>query len=829
MRTRLLLPILLLGAAARLSAQTVAGEAVDPESGERISSAMVVLLDAAGSEVGSTLTDDAGRFVLRAGGPGTYTLRLERVGYANATSPALRLEAGQTLQYRLSAAAQRIQLQGIVVTGRSRCAPRAQGGVQVTTLWEEARKALRGTRGTEEARPYRYLVRRWTRATRAGDDLVLQDSSGTQSAFLAKPFVSVPAYRLELGWVQAERGNTVYFAPDADILTSGFFQESHCFHVAEAPRGHRDWVGLAFEPVRERRVPDVEGVLWLDAATAELRRLEYRYTGLNIRGPVAGRLGGEVDFHRLPDGAWIVRSWRIRLPMVEEQSTAVGGFRHLAVITALREEGGDVAEIRTAGGRPVPLEGLAQLAGAVYDSTRARPLAGARVSLSGTQLAAVTDSAGAYVLRDLAAGEYEVEVTHPRLDSLGHAFDPARVSVRRSATARRDFHVPSMGTLLTQACPRTPGTAALAGRVRSTDGVALPAAPVTVSWTGEAGADSVRLQADAGGVFRACSVPVGVPLQVRAAMGGSTATSTLRLAADQRAHQDLSIDLPRTTLAQAAAAAARSAPAGVAEQAMARTVTGQVIDASTNRPVGAATVHLGGQRVLTGRDGRFLFEEVLPGQYALQVSHASYPERSTFVNVLDAPGTDIEVKVAPAENRGSSAAESRVAAQANTEAVASAETGTDAAQRGGAAAQGQAVALQPIVATARPIQRLAGTGRSRGARSTRITREEIEPRLEAMHSVGDLVRTIPGISVLDDPRALRFLTRGTVVSVFVDGLYADDIIVRNLQPKSIESVEFIPNGDPRYAMGPILLVWTLTGERGSRREVVERPNANTQP
>ncbi|HEU4453970.1 MAG TPA: carboxypeptidase regulatory-like domain-containing protein [Longimicrobium sp.] len=814
--------LLLLAAATRLPAQTVAGDAVDPASGERISSALVVLVDASGAERASTLTDAAGRFTLRAPAAGAYVLRLERVGYASVTSGAVRLEAGETVQYRFSAAQKRVQLQGLVATGRSRCAPRAQGGVEVTTLLDEASKALRGTRGTEEARAYRYLVKRFARSRRVNDGLVMHDSAETTSATLARPFVSVPGWRLERGWVQAEGNSTVYFAPDAQILSSGFFLDNRCFRVVAGRGEQREWIGLAFEPTRDRRLPDIEGTLWLDSATAELRRLEYRYTGLNIRGPVSRQLGGEMEFHRLPDGAWIVRSWRIRLPQVIEGAPDAASLRPQGIITSLREEGGDVSEIRTVAGALIRLDALAQLAGVVFDSTTSRPLAGARVALEGTSQSAVTDSAGAFVLRDLAEGDFQVTVSHPRLDSLGWDAPARRVALRNGSTARHDVAVPALGTLLTGECGQG---AALAGHVRSTEGIALPAAPVTVSWSAAGGApDSLRAQADGAGLFRFCGVPAGVPLQLRTAAVGATGVSTLRLAAGERGYQELALDLPRGGAVATAAGApvpAGSTPGALGES---RAVTGRLVDAQSGRPIGSATVRLAGVTTLTARDGQFTFEDgVPPGEYEIEIRHGSYPDRRAVVNVLNAPGTEIEVKIA--QDAVQSQVNSDADRPAGGEAMVNSAEGariTGAVTNAGAN-RGSAVALAPITASARPMSRVPSRPyRTLGSRRSIISREQIEPRLKAVRTFGDLARMLGGVSVNADERFTRISSRGERVAVFLDGLYADEIIVRNIQPSSVESMEFIPHGDARWGSGPILLVWTLTGERGSRREVIEK-------
>ena len=86
---------------------------------------------------------------------------------------------------------------------------------------------------------------------------------------------------------------------------------------------------------------DIRGVVWLDRASAELRRVEYSYANLPkttyemcddapMNVPVAERkrrcqsatddaanrlgLGGELDFQRLATGEWLVASWAMRKP-----------------------------------------------------------------------------------------------------------------------------------------------------------------------------------------------------------------------------------------------------------------------------------------------------------------------------------------------------------------------------------------------------------------------------------------------------------------------------------------------------------------------------------
>lgn len=95
-----------------------------------------------------------------------------------------------------------------------------------------------------------------------------------------------------------ERDTLVFHAPDAAVLLSDTFLDTHCFRLQSAHRAHVGMVGLAFEPVRGTRTPDVHGVLWMDAESAELRLLEYGYGDLPRSVPDAA---AEHRRGRLPE------------------------------------------------------------------------------------------------------------------------------------------------------------------------------------------------------------------------------------------------------------------------------------------------------------------------------------------------------------------------------------------------------------------------------------------------------------------------------------------------------------------------------------------------
>ena len=104
----------------------------------------------------------------------------------------------------------------------------------------------------------------------------------------------------------------VYYAPDAEVLLSDAFLETHCLRAVAPPTGRAGQLGLAVEPVPRRgaKRADVRGTLWIDTASFELRDFEFEYTDLPPTVP-EGRAGGRVGFGRLADGACSVEgTWR---------------------------------------------------------------------------------------------------------------------------------------------------------------------------------------------------------------------------------------------------------------------------------------------------------------------------------------------------------------------------------------------------------------------------------------------------------------------------------------------------------------------------------------
>ena len=333
------------------------GRVVDAESGAPIPGALVRLLEPSGRGVAAALADASGRYRLDAPGAGTYRLRAERVGFATAPAATVTLAEGQTLEHDVRAESRRVVLDAVVAEGsRRRCAGEPQEGALAATVWDEARKALASAALAQERGDYWFLSELYTTNTSL-DGRRAGDTYSRRTVNRGKPFASATVDDLVTGgYVVLAPRRVELKGVDATAILSDRFVEHHCFGLRAAGPDQAGLIGLEFVPLEGRVEPDVRGGLWLDRATTELRYVEYTYTGLHFRGPV-DRLGGRIDFRRLPNGAWIVPSWAIRVPLLRmdnEPEFSLASMRRFR-IHGISEQGGQVLEVRTEDGATVPL------------------------------------------------------------------------------------------------------------------------------------------------------------------------------------------------------------------------------------------------------------------------------------------------------------------------------------------------------------------------------------------------------------------------------------------------------------------------------------------
>lgn len=326
-----------------LGAQTVRGVLVD-STARPVPGAIVVLVYPGGAANGGAMTDARGRFTLVAALPGRYTVRAERTGYRTAEA-VVDLAAGETVEVRLTTAVQVFVLPTVDVVGESPCTVRPGRGMAAYALWDEARKALRSAAYLQDARRVEYTVRTYRKdvVMRTGR---MERQYAEPRRVTGRPFATLtPAQLAEDGYVREEGDSLAFYGPDAQALLSDEFLDTHCLYVSER-QGDRQTVALAFEPIRRRRrgVVDIRGVLRINRRTGELVAVEYEYTdqGGNARRSPAG---GTVEFQKLANGAWVVTRWNIRTTNVARGVDMERRGQATAVLTDIREAGGEVTEI----------------------------------------------------------------------------------------------------------------------------------------------------------------------------------------------------------------------------------------------------------------------------------------------------------------------------------------------------------------------------------------------------------------------------------------------------------------------------------------------------
>jgi hypothetical protein len=628
------------------------GVLVDAATGRPIVGARVILVAGDGRRLLATLTGVEGSFRLPAPPPGRYTLRAERVGYA-AESQTIETAADGSARVQMAVRVRTVMLEGLAATARPRCGMRADdGGTPANVLWEEARKALDATAWAQEEGLFSFQVRRH-RNTLEPRTLRVESEDTTRLVMAgARPFESIPAGRLDReGYVRADGGEFVYYAPDAAVLLSREFLDGHCFRAVRGRGERAGLAGLAFEPVPGRRLPDVRGTLWLDRRTAELKELEYRYTHLpsDLAGG-DGVVGGQVAFERLPTGAWIVRSWYIRMPVLVRQVYSVGSQRgHVDRLAAIREEGGVVTGISS------PLAGVVRgagrtggIEGVVFDSSRAAPLPGARVFVPGWPYETTTDARGRFRLEAVPAGHYRVSFAHPRLDSLRYLPAPVPVEVGTDGPTAAALAIPGISALRAEACGSRAGEGAiLVGQVVADGtGQPLPGAEVRASWHGQGRpGGSATARTDETGGYVLCGLPASVPVSVSATVQGVRGT---------REPVMLDAGAPWfATVAVGTEPRRQGTVTASSRDADSTRVAGTVLAAASGEPVSGAVVRLVRQdgpsaasvERTTDARGRFRVSRIVPGRYRLEVEHPSLASAPQTVVVTDGVRLDLELRI----------------------------------------------------------------------------------------------------------------------------------------------------------------------------------------
>jgi hypothetical protein len=317
---------------ASATGQVLRGSVVYPDSASPASGLLVEARPVSGTAQ-RTLTNSRGFFSIALDRADSVIVRVLRIGYGPTVTQPMFVAAGDSVNLRIVLDNLPFQLAGVTVKGSSRCGRRANA--EGWLLWEQALTLLRSVDLTVRDPAMRIrTVEYQGPTTEEGITRVYHDSLlRLVPALGTQPDVYYDSL-FERGFVRrntlpgdGERGArtrqlargvavpdtaVVYYGPDARVLADERFGPAYCFRTLAVTDSLPGVVAVKFTPAALRRTADIEGTLWFDATSHELKRIDFDYvqlpSGHNVRGP-----GGYVDFAKLPNGQWIASGWMIRM------------------------------------------------------------------------------------------------------------------------------------------------------------------------------------------------------------------------------------------------------------------------------------------------------------------------------------------------------------------------------------------------------------------------------------------------------------------------------------------------------------------------------------
>jgi hypothetical protein len=317
-------------------AQRVSGSVLRDENGAPIAGAIISTF-AGRDTTPATLTRTDGTFLVTLPRRGSRTLLVRAIGLRPVQVP-LSGARDTVLEVRMIRIA---QLAAVKVLDINVCEQSSTGTSDIADIWQEVTTALENTRIVRNSEKRRFYYQLYELQTDFGTGRQRTLKDETSSWVATRPFrVAAPSSLARQGYVVEERRGfgarpqLLYRAPDEMVLLDDSFQRTHCFWSAEGSGNNRDLVGVHFMPLSGIRINDIRGVFWIDAVTYELRRLDFIYTQIEPRRPrgsadssatpesmaVSRRVtpslrnpvpGGTLEFTRLPDGSFIIPSWRL--------------------------------------------------------------------------------------------------------------------------------------------------------------------------------------------------------------------------------------------------------------------------------------------------------------------------------------------------------------------------------------------------------------------------------------------------------------------------------------------------------------------------------------
>jgi hypothetical protein len=450
-----MLPVLyfaaVLGAPAMSGGQTIVGTVRAAADSQPLAGAVVLLLDSTNQPLRRTITDQAGRFRAE-GGAGVARLRVIHIGF-HPEEQAFRAGERVTLvMSQLPAELEPVETVARASGGTLVCARQLQQDTTIMRLWNQARAGLLQNVVAREARPGTFRLVTYTLDFAPTGGRLLRQRTQRVSGTAARPFGAVsPARIAEKGYVFFDNQAIVYLAPDATVLLSGDFLQSHCLGLTVDPQRHPAEVGLLFGPAgRGPAHVDVEGTIWMQARPLRLDTVTFKYTNMPP-SRAAARAGGWMAFSTMPTGAPLISRWQIVMPpAVIGTARDRGDSSTLATLSS--ELNGVLVDARWPDGLQWHQE-LASIAGSVSRGPHRKPAPGSLVWFNWLPDTLVTNADGRFQLGDVPPGTYRIYAADPAL--LGYRVSSLTTGVvvaRRDDVTIVDLTLPSDTSIERLAC-----------------------------------------------------------------------------------------------------------------------------------------------------------------------------------------------------------------------------------------------------------------------------------------------------------------------------------------------------------------------------------------
>jgi hypothetical protein len=258
-------------AASADSSVVLAGVIVAKEDGAPLGYS-VVSIPALGEIGRDRYTTAQGTFVFLGLPTGTHRLRVKHLGYSPRDVDVQVTRARTELRVELTRIA--VRLAAVRVVAREECTnpgpPDSTLFPEFATLFEQVRQNAERYRLLIERYPYRYFVERrfWDQLRNGEFRLIATDTVGFQSDH---GWRYLPGRMISTLWEGRRREYLLNLPSLVDVVDSAFLA-NHCFRYAGTDTlGGRRVLRVDFYAAKRLREPDVDGAVYLDTVTFQIR------------------------------------------------------------------------------------------------------------------------------------------------------------------------------------------------------------------------------------------------------------------------------------------------------------------------------------------------------------------------------------------------------------------------------------------------------------------------------------------------------------------------------------------------------------------------------